>query len=89
MNKDGLIKTVAKNTGYTQKDIAVVVDSVFDTIMNVSKNEEIGISGFGKFGTKIRAGRKGVNPRTGEPIDIASSCIPYFKAGSVFKNLVK
>lgn len=89
MNKDNLVKVVSKDTGYTQKDVSVVIDSVFNNIMNIVKNEPVNIVGFGKFEARNHAERKGVNPQTGEAMTIPAYVSPAFKAGTAFKTLVK
>lgn len=90
VNKDLLISKVSQKTGYTKGDIRVVVDTVFKTIIDeVSKNEQVSISGFGKFEAVERAARDGVNPRTGETMHIDAVTIPHFRAGSVFKEAVR
>lgn len=91
MNKTEMIKKVARQTnGATQKDIAVVVDTVIDTIVNtVASGEKVSIAGFGVFESVERAARTGRNPQTGEPIEIAASKAPKFKAGKAFKDAVK
>jgi len=47
------------------------------------------VSGFGKFHVSERGARAGVNPRTGERIQIAASRVPRFTAGSGLKAAVK
>jgi DNA-binding protein HU-beta len=47
------------------------------------------VSGFGKFHVSERGARMGVNPRTGERIQIAASRVPRFTAGSGLKSAVK
>jgi DNA-binding protein HU-beta len=49
----------------------------------------VALSGFGKFHVGERGARAGVNPRTGERIQIAASRVPRFTAGSSLKNAVK
>ena len=46
-------------------------------------------TGFGKFSVADRSARQGVNPQTGEKIQIAASKVPRFSAGSALKNAVK
>ena len=46
-------------------------------------------TGFGKFTVAERGARQGVNPQTGERIEIAASKVPRFSAGSALKNAVK
>jgi len=53
------------------------------------RGSEVSVSGFGKFHVSDRGARTGVNPRTGERIQIAASRVPRFSAGSALKNAVK
>ena len=46
-------------------------------------------SGFGKFSVTERSARQGVNPATGERIQIAASKAPKFTAGAALKKAVK
>jgi DNA-binding protein HU-beta len=55
----------------------------------LAEDGHVDITGFGKFAVKTRAGRKGVNPQTGEEIQIASSRIPGFKASKNLKEKVR
>ena len=90
MNKMGLVETVQAKMGGTKRSAEDVVDTIFDTIMKtLAKEEEVTISGFGVFVAKKRAGRMGVNPRTGQKIQIAATVTPKFRAGKAFKAAVK
>ena len=90
MNKENLIKVVSESIdGATKKDIAVVVDEVFDTIKNtLASGEKVAIAGFGSFEVAERAAREGKNPRTQEKLIIPASKAPKFKAGKAFKDAV-
>lgn len=91
MNKTDLIKNVsAQIEGATQKDVAVIVDTVLETIVNtVASGEKVSLAGFGNFEVAERTARKGRNPKTGEPLEIAASKSPKFHALTGFKNAVK
>jgi len=80
-----------KTAGIEVKKQAVsAVDAVFDTItQTLGRGEEVAIAGFGTFRTTKRAARAGINPRTGEKIQIAASVRPKFKAGKALKEAVK
>ena len=90
MNKENLVKTVAEGIdGATKKDIAVVVDEVFNTIKNtLASGEKVAIAGFGSFDVVERAERQGRNPKTGETITIGASKSPKFKASKALKDIV-
>ena len=91
MNKVGLIEEVIKIAGIEVKKQGVtVVEAVFDTITKtLAKGEEVAIAGFGVFKTVKRAARMGINPKTGEKIQIAASTKPKFRAAKALKEAVK
>ena len=66
-----------------------VIDAVFSTISGALANDKtVTIAGFGTFSTRARAARQGRNPKTGEPITIAASNAPAFKAGKALRAAV-
>ena len=50
---------------------------------------DVNFTGFGKFSAAARAARQGVNPRTGERVQIAATTVPKFSAVSQLKAAVK
>ncbi|MGG0287972.1 HU family DNA-binding protein [Peribacillus butanolivorans] len=90
MNKTELVKAVSTQAELTQKDVAKVVDALFETISKtLAKEEKIQLIGFGTFEVRERAARIGRNPQTGEEISIAASKVPAFKPGKELKEAVK
>ena len=91
MNKAQLAETVMTAVGLeTKKQAESAVDAVFDTITKtLGRGEEVAIAGFGTFKTSKRAARAGVNPKTGEKIQIAAKTLPKFKAGKLLKESVQ
>ncbi len=66
------------------------VDAVFDTITkSLGRGEEVAVPGFGVFRVAKRAARQGINPKTGEKIQIAASIKPKFRAAKALKEAVK
>jgi DNA-binding protein HU-beta len=89
MNKNDLIDAVAERTSLAKSDAARAVEAVLGAITDsLQKGDAVALSGFGTFATKERAARTGRNPRTGEPIQIAASKVPGFKAGKGLKDAV-
>jgi DNA-binding protein HU-beta len=87
LNRNDLVATVADETGLSRKDAAKAVDGVFDAITSALKSgDEVRLVGFGTFTVAERAASEGRNPRTGEPIQIAASRVPKFKAGKGLKD---
>jgi DNA-binding protein HU-beta len=90
VTKSELVDQVADRTGLTKSDSARAIDAVLDTVEDaLRRGSDVTLSGFGKFHVGERGARLGVNPRTGERIQIAASRVPRFTAGSGLKSAVK
>jgi DNA-binding protein HU-beta len=90
MTKQEFIDRVASETGLGKSEAAKAVDGTLNVIQEtLSRGGEVSFTGFGKFTVADRGARQGVNPQTGERIQIAASKVPRFSAGSALKNAVK
>lgn len=91
MKKEGLVEAVMKSAGMETKKMAhTAVEAVFDAIQkSLSRGEEVGITGFGTFKVVKTKARMGVNPKTGEKIQIKAGTKPKFRAGKELKDAVK
>ena len=91
MNKTELIAKVQENIDIevSKKDLTTILDGIIETIkVNVASGEKIVLAGFGTFEAVERAARECKNPQTGEPVHVAASKAPKFKAGKAFKDVV-
>jgi len=89
MNKAEFVDAVATNGDLSKTEAAAAVDAVLDSVTAALKQgEQITLVGFGTFLVRKREARTGRNPRTGEPLQIAASNIPSFKAGKALKDSV-
>ena len=89
MNKHELVSQVAAGTSVTRADAERLVGAVFFAIADaLARDETVAIAGFGKFAVRERAARQGRNPQTGEPVAIAASRAPSFKAAKALRDAV-
>lgn len=89
-NKKVITEIISERFSMTKKEAGEIVDTVFDTISeSLVKGDRVDITGFGKFEVKTRAARMGINPQTGEPIEISATKIPGFKASKSLKDMIK
>jgi DNA-binding protein HU-beta len=89
VTKQEFVDAVADKAGLTKRDAGSAVDAALDVIEGALKNgDAITFTGFGTFHVTRRAARQGVNPRTGEPVQIAAANVPKFSAGSHLKKAV-
>ncbi|MGI5849490.1 MAG: HU family DNA-binding protein [Christensenellales bacterium] len=87
MNKTELIEAVAEKANMKKKDTEACLSALIETISGtLASGDRVQWTGFGTFELRKRAARKGINPATGEQIDIAASNAPSFKPGKAFKE---
>ena len=89
MTKAELVEEVARVSELTKKHSEVIVNTVFDSIIDaLRKDEKIELRGFGSFRIRQRRSRQGRNPKTGDKVDVPAKRIPYFKPGKELKELI-
>jgi DNA-binding protein HU-beta len=89
MNKGDLVAAIAAKTNITKKEADAVLSATLETIVEaVASGDKLTLVGFGTFEKRDRAARAVLNPKTGEKISIAATCVPGFSAGKPFKEAV-
>lgn len=89
MNTKDLVAKVAKESSLNQKEARVIVNLVFDSIMEAVKDgERVQFPGFGSFYRKFRPARvyNGRFNKDGQATP--EKYVPKFSAGKGFKDLV-
>ena len=87
MTKIDIIQNVCDRLGFSKKDSARIVESVFDIMKDeLAKGEKVKISGFGNFVVKDKNSRRGRNPQTGAEIEICARRVLTFKSSQVLKK---
>lgn len=91
MKKAEFIAQLMEDCGLeTKKRAGEVLEAFLDLITKtLARKEDVAFPGFGTFRVVQRAARMGVNPKTGEKIQIAASIKPKFRAGKLLKEAVK
>ncbi|MDD3487759.1 MAG: HU family DNA-binding protein [Candidatus Pacebacteria bacterium] len=90
MTKEGLIEAIVNKIGCSKKDAAEALEAILDTITKaLVSGDTVTVTGFGTFSARKRAARQGVNPKTGEKIQIPAMTVPKFKAGKGLKDAVR
>ena len=89
MNKAELVAAVAERTELSKKDAEKALKAFVDVVAEeLKKGEKIQLVGFGTFEVSERAAREGRNPANGQPMQIATSKAPKFKAGKALKDAI-
>ena len=83
MTKSELIARLAEqNPSLYHRDLEQLVNTVFETITRALEDgDRVELRGFGAFSVRERKARIGRNPRTGEPVNVESKRMPFFKMG--------
>ncbi len=90
VNKSMFVEAVASKTDMSKADTERFLEAFIDEVTSqLQARNEVAFTGFGTFSTSDRAARMGVNPKTGEKIQIAATTVPKFKAGKGLKDAVK
>jgi len=89
MTKKDIVAAMSKEVGLTQ----VQAEAVFESIVNLAKSEVAAgrtfrLSGLGTFSMRKSAARKGVNPATGEAIQIPAKKKMVFKSASAVEEML-
>jgi DNA-binding protein HU-beta len=89
MNKAELVESMSRHMGSTKAEAERALDAFTDSVKTgLRKDQEVSILGFGTFRVSRRSARMGVNPKTGEKIQIAASSGVGFRAGKAVKDML-
>ena len=89
MNKSQLIEVIAQNANLTKTDATSALNAMTNAItLALANSDNVRLTGFGSFLVRERIARAGINPQTGEKIQIAASKVVAFKAGEILKEKV-
>lgn len=89
MTKADIVEKIHQKIGFSKKESAEIIESVFGILKNtLESGEKIKIAGFGNFVVKQKADRRGRNPQTGDSITINARRILTFKPSQVLKSAI-
>jgi len=90
MNKTELIQEIADKANGSKSEAQRFFEAFEDVVTStLKKDEQVQITGFGKFYVQKREAREGVNPQTKEKMKIPASKVPKFTAGNALKDSIK
>lgn len=89
MTKSEFISAVAEKAEVSKKEVSAVYEAIVDVVTEqLIDGNKIALVGFGNFETRDRAATTGVNPSTGEKINIPAKRVPKFSFSSTIKAKV-
>lgn len=89
LTKDDIAKALAKENGYKLNQSVELIETLLELIKsNLASDEDVLISGFGKFCVKRKRERRGRNPSTGEDMMLAPRRIVTFKCSGQLRKRI-
>jgi DNA-binding protein HU-beta len=90
MTKAQLLESIKKNEKHlSKKTVERMVTMTFSVLAkSLKKDGRVAYPGFGTFTVRTRKARRGVNPKTGEPITILSTKTVRFKPAPALKRVL-
>lgn len=89
MTKSQLLSVLSDKTGASKKDVNAVLDTMAGiAYVEVKKNGEFVVPGFGKMVKMKRKARMGRNPATGATIKIPAKTVVKFRLAKAAKEAV-
>ncbi|MCF8069601.1 MAG: integration host factor subunit alpha [Desulfobacterales bacterium] len=83
------IVTKVHELGFTKKKSVDIIESLLEIIKNtLEKNDDVLISGFGKFCVKDKQQRRGRNPATGDDLMLRERKVITFKCSGKLRNKI-
>ncbi len=90
MNKKQLIAAMAEKSGMKLSEAGSALDAFIESVTEALKEgDNVQLVGFCSMQVNERAGRRGVNPATGEMIDIPAKKVVRFKAGRALEESIQ
>ena len=76
-----------QNPHLYRQDAEKIVNIIFSEITAaMARRDRVELRGFGVFFVRVRAGRTGRNPRTGDLVSVGSKAVPLFRSGREMKS---
>ena len=81
------IVTAVHELGFTKKKSIEIIETLLEVIKStLERNEDVLISGFGKFCVKGKNKRRGRNPATGDDLILRERRVVTFKCSGKLRN---
>ncbi len=89
LTKVHIVEAIAERNGYTKKNSTELVETLLEIIKRtLESDEDVLVSGFGKFCVKAKKKRRGRNPSTGEDMMLRPRRIVTFKCSGLLRDKV-
>ena len=89
LTKANIVESIKEQFGFTKNQSVETVETLLEIIKKtLESDEDILVSGFGRFCVKEKAERKGRNPATGDDLMLAPRKVVTFKCSGKLRDKV-
>ncbi len=89
LTKAQIVENIQEQTGLTKSKSTETVETLLEIIKeSLEKNEDVLVSGFGKFCVKEKKQRKGRNPATGDEMMLSERKVVTFKCSGKLRDRI-
>jgi integration host factor subunit alpha len=89
LTKARIVESIHDQIGFTRNKSSEIVEILLELIKNtLASDEDVLISGFGKFCVKQKKERRGRNPATGEDLMLAPRKVVTFHCSGKLRNRI-
>ncbi len=90
MNRADLVASMARASGWSKAATDRALRALLASIKSsLKRGQPVTLVGFGTFAVARRKPRKGKNPRTGQPMNVAGGKTPRFRPSKELKRAVR
>lgn len=90
MTRADLVASMASASGWTKAATDRALRALLASIRNsLKRGRPVTLVGFGTFAVSRRKPRRGKNPRTGQPMNVAGGRTPRFRPSKELKRAVR
>ena len=89
MKKTDLVEVISKQSKITRSESKLCIELILVELTSaIASGKGVEVRGFGGFYKRHRKGRIGINPKTGEKVEVDEKFVPFFKPGKFLKKAV-
>ena len=89
LTKAQIVENLFAKNLFTKGESFQIIETLFELIkQSLEDDEDVMISGFGKFCVREKRQRRGRNPQTGEPMAIAPRRVVTFHYSGILKEKI-
>jgi nucleoid DNA-binding protein len=86
---DDFVEEISQESGYDNETVRDYLSVMFETIVTEStKGNAVKLRNFGSFQPRWYKAKRGINPQTGQPLDILPHYHIHFASSKVLKNAI-